>query len=689
MNTSVAGSGMEAAADFSHENRPFGSFYQENEKTFLSAVECAKRCCEPERRGDGLEEVNSNELAGCFKALPCEIMLLVLEQLDLATLVATASVNTYMRGLVQGMADVRKIQQSVYSARALSRMYTTGTARYFSLPNFMKALTSPGCGICDRQSEFAVYFCMMRCCRICRLCRVSSASYIPYLPVELAKRIFDVDDRDISGVEPSARILVPPSAQHGDCPVHSTSCGDGEWRSVDIVHAEHAFEMAMYKHRNNGASMHIKMLVNDYLVERRVEFRSARRQEDDIIFPGFTKGVQEYWRFLGICGEFPKHMLMTTLPYLHPRTHPAKFDPGLWCEGCMRDVVVNRHSTGDKARYPGGLPTHLENAFPDHARHCKTAQDISKGVFLKISVEWKLLGAVRREKSSYWPERAQVPLDLRAAPVTHPAAERNKTAQQFREWYVRTMQRIVDLGEKDVLCRRRLAIVTQQLNAKVGHFPTPGSGVEKGTADDNSVGTVTKTTKFGSRSEFPRGRCRTSYSKKVKPMDLRRHLSNMPSWLRSTKSTRVMQLQSQVRTKSERLDWLYCEPVGFKAGPIPVTVRVRDIGEKITKATKRTAEDEPAGEYLPSRPVATKRITLRYNTLQWLERLEAVAKLERIGIARDRCLIPGLWQMRTRSEDTAESDEEDVDAADDEVEEIGPREEPDVGLLRAFNAMRI
>jgi hypothetical protein len=84
--------------------------------------------------------------------------MLVLEHLDIASLVTIASVNTHVRGLVQGLADVKKIQHNIYAAKAVSRMYTIGTGQFFSLKDFMAAFTSWTCGRCGARNGFAVRF---------------------------------------------------------------------------------------------------------------------------------------------------------------------------------------------------------------------------------------------------------------------------------------------------------------------------------------------------------------------------------------------------------------------------------------------------------------------------------------------------------------------------------------------------
>jgi F-box domain len=116
-----------------------------------------------------------------FERLPYEILMLVFEHLEIANLVTIASVNTYVRGLVQGLADVKKVQHNIYAARAVSRMYTMGTGQFFSLKDFIAPFSSWTYGRCGAHDGFAVRFSLMWCRQICRRTCQSGA-----IPVEMA-----------------------------------------------------------------------------------------------------------------------------------------------------------------------------------------------------------------------------------------------------------------------------------------------------------------------------------------------------------------------------------------------------------------------------------------------------------------------------------------------------------------------
>jgi hypothetical protein len=151
---------------YQHSQRLYGHFFVENENTFLSAL--GAPTTSPETSKSGHSPARERTQRNRFERLPYEILMLVLEHLDIASLVTIASVNTHVRGLVQGLGDVEKIQHNICAARAVSRMYTIGTGQFFSLKDFMAAFTSWTCGRFGARDGFAVRFSLMWCLRICR-----------------------------------------------------------------------------------------------------------------------------------------------------------------------------------------------------------------------------------------------------------------------------------------------------------------------------------------------------------------------------------------------------------------------------------------------------------------------------------------------------------------------------------------
>ncbi len=209
-------------AHFDHTSIRGGEFFAENEKAFLSAVSCS-----------------SISRLSRLEQLPYEVMLLVLEGLDIASLVMVASVNIHVRGLSQGRPDIQKVQQNICAARAISRTYKIGTARSFSLKDFMEALTSWKCALCRRRVEFAVGFCLMWCGRICASCRSPRPDAI-CLPVDMAVLCCGVDREHLTCQKGFACLAMPPSAQRESC------CGQLTRPGIELPGLKRAWELGRW-----------------------------------------------------------------------------------------------------------------------------------------------------------------------------------------------------------------------------------------------------------------------------------------------------------------------------------------------------------------------------------------------------------------------------------------------------------
>jgi F-box domain len=122
---------LEVTTPYQHSQPLYEHFFVENKNTFLSALGAPTTC--PETSRSGHSPARERTQRSRFEGLPYEILMLVLEHLDIASLVTIASVNTHVRGLVQGLADVKKIQHNIYTARAVSRVYTIRYGTVFKL----------------------------------------------------------------------------------------------------------------------------------------------------------------------------------------------------------------------------------------------------------------------------------------------------------------------------------------------------------------------------------------------------------------------------------------------------------------------------------------------------------------------------------------------------------------------------
>lgn len=210
---------FQVPAEFDHTTLIEEGFYAENEKSFLSAVNATRICSEPLKRGV-CRRLESGEPLSHLEQLPYEIVMSVLEQINISSLVAVASVNTHVRNFVQALPDLTKIQRSIYSSRAISRMYTTGTAKNFNLKHFMQVFSSSSRGVFNEGDKFAVTFCLMRCYRVCQDFRVLGP-HQRCLPTEMAIECFGLEYQEMVHSKRS-------------CPSTNTACwpAPGRWLSA-------------------------------------------------------------------------------------------------------------------------------------------------------------------------------------------------------------------------------------------------------------------------------------------------------------------------------------------------------------------------------------------------------------------------------------------------------------------------
>ena len=443
---------FQVTAPFNPQHLPEGQFFLENEDTFLTAIDVSK---------SSQWSPQSNLLTrtvmplNSFEQLPCELSALIMEHLDISSLVAMASVSLRIRRLVQGLPAVKKIQQNVYAARAVSRMYTSGTAKFFDLTDFMEKYTSWTCTLCHRH-EFAVIFCLLLCRRLCRFC-YSLWNFCPPLPITMAMRCFRLNHQEITCGIGFALMPIPPSAQRESC------CGQlrrpGRYPRVEVVSLAAAAHIARSKYENVGGLDYLRVLVSNYLMEHNIDpyhTVSGHIMLWDKRFPGLLEAIRTSWSLLGVNPNIQSNVLFSTLPYLHPRRTPVKIESGIWCFGCQRNLGIKCGFNSIRKMDCGGLAVHIREAFPKHFSICHTARQIKKGVFLPLFEEYKLTRVLFLKRMEYWPKGYRPPSEVVKLYHRRPG-DKNWTAAKFREWHAEGLRRIIELGERDRQCRAQLA----------------------------------------------------------------------------------------------------------------------------------------------------------------------------------------------------------------------------------------
>lgn len=645
-----------AVVEFDHTNLLDGGFFAENEKTFLSAVSAStgsrssQQCLSQQGRSVETRATPSSR----FEQVPYEMMLSVLELLDISSLVTLASVNTYVRTLIQRLPDIVKIQQSIYSARAISRMYTTGTANNFRLKHFMQAFMSSECGICNDSRDFAVSFCPMLGCRICRGCQ-HNGSHQRYIPAEMAVDCLGLNEQDMMCSGGFARIPIQFFSEGEAC------CGQtgplAKTRRINAIFHRSAVAMAIHKYAEYGGMLYVKLLANDYLLKRHIGFGHEPHAADNWIFPGFADAVRRRWKALGVCSHKLKRMLFTSLPYLDPKSYPLRIELGIRCQGCIRDMVYKHCVLPYSRDVWVDIEVHSNETFRDHSYTCSSAQSINKGVCLTFQAEAKLINNLiekkeafwpQEEKEAFWPQENQAPVLVEDLTRFCPSNVR-WTAKRFRAWFSKSMQRIIDIGQRDLECKRKLAEFARIYNERSSILYATDSKssnrIKFNFTDEPSEVTNTPS-KLTHRTRVTLTPCRKSglwetggrskleqrLIEQISAISVQEDLENMSPW-------RVLPEQQHVQ----------------KTGTTFVS------GERLSETNNVAAT--PVTVATPTTAMGAKE---NHGALGSEEQPHTFAeKLQKHGISSDKALVPGLWQMRAEAADSDESDMDSVGSKED------------------------
>ena len=105
-----------------------------------------------------------------LECLPCEILGMILEVIDLKSFWAFASVNRYLRASICSLRVIRDTQKSSAVSYALRRLIKADTEKAFTITDFEAALVSKVCTSCHAGKEFAPLLDLATCQRICYAC---------------------------------------------------------------------------------------------------------------------------------------------------------------------------------------------------------------------------------------------------------------------------------------------------------------------------------------------------------------------------------------------------------------------------------------------------------------------------------------------------------------------------------------
>ena len=106
-----------------------------------------------------------------LEGLPCEILAMILQVMDLKSFWAFASVNRYLRASICSLRVIRDTQKSFAVSYALRRLIKADTPKPFTITDFEATLTSKTCTFCYSEKEFAPLLWLPMCQRICYTCQ--------------------------------------------------------------------------------------------------------------------------------------------------------------------------------------------------------------------------------------------------------------------------------------------------------------------------------------------------------------------------------------------------------------------------------------------------------------------------------------------------------------------------------------
>lgn len=157
---------------------------------------------------DGLPERPSSQSP--LESIPFEIFLLIVEFLNIAALADLWSAVPCLRIRICQHPVFQTISFETNYQNALSGLLLAGTARKFTLAEFLVTLKSTDCMLCTKCNGKATLLSLLYCQRVCRPCIEQSQDFLPLI-THFAEAIFGFDPIEEEQI-PVARLeLVSPT----------------------------------------------------------------------------------------------------------------------------------------------------------------------------------------------------------------------------------------------------------------------------------------------------------------------------------------------------------------------------------------------------------------------------------------------------------------------------------------------
>lgn len=340
-----------------------------------------------------LPRVACKTATSLLERMPNEIILEIISYLDIASLVRFAECNSNLRSLIVGLRHVRIVKSHTYIWSALLEMLKAGTARFFTLDNFVSMLTTSKCMICKDSDAFAPWVCLMLCERVCGKCIKIEQKNIR-LPQKLASQCLGLSLSDMGGVPGTASVFRKPEPLLSE---HFSQVGSRAWRTMridtrlDVIPLRLAVKLSLEKHAHIGGASHVKKLIESYITHYYpilLRHGQLNAITDECDVRGLTDLILTLkdWEQ----DSLPNWMLTAYMPFLHSAVLPLQLEPGLLCEGCERIAFHTRRSPAYAAAAALAEKSYLSAQYEVHFQHCDAAQSIFKGERLRMSDEKEL-----------------------------------------------------------------------------------------------------------------------------------------------------------------------------------------------------------------------------------------------------------------------------------------------------------
>jgi hypothetical protein len=384
-----------------------------------------------------------------IEQIPHEALSLILKNVSISSLVAFAAANSNSRTFVRSMPEMVKILQAPLAADAIARMVEVGSARNFTLGDFMEAFQSFPCRLCQSSSPisdtvaFAADFCLLRCHRVCRQC-VMQENQIFFLPLDMAKRCFSLGDTILSNLPETARAPVLEMCEWS-ADLKSRRL---RYRWVKVVSVNMALQKAIAKHGDlSKEEQPIKVSIYQYLSSKGIRPAVSRpivQLAEGLEVGGFAQAVEKAWEKKHLQFRHAKVSLVTLLPYLHPKKFPVEIERGFQCEGCVRDEWKSMTASGGRQRMRKAW---LREQVVTHFNTCDTAKMIAAGYVQSMTNEIEWVFRMRSAVHYYWPNassRPQLMHDL----VTTQLGAYNRAASNLGGWNAKSLEKIMEAGKE-------------------------------------------------------------------------------------------------------------------------------------------------------------------------------------------------------------------------------------------------